>query len=534
MLSVRRLFDLRALRPLGPVRSELRNRGTMTNAESSTGATTEGELRSLDREALVQRVAQLTEENARLKSICKQMPAPSVPPSIADGGKAADGDIPIMSTDPERKSKKRKRSDKDFCMNRYGQRMIAVKLAYLGWHFHGFATQRNAERSVEDHLFEALLHARLIESKDSCDYSRAGRTDVGVSAAGQVIGLRVRSNVVPPSTGTVEMDYVRTLNSLLPPQIRALSWVPAPDGTQGVPGVADGAELVRRPGQPFSARFDAVSRSYKYFFVRGSLDVDAMRTAVKHFEGEHDFRNFCKADVEKVTNFVRVMLETDVRQETFTQESLHKSGCAKRPEELQQWYIYVRGQAFLWHQIRCMAAVLFEIGRGHEHPDLVKQMLTDVQAGSGPFSRGKPHYQMAPPGPLLLHECEYPPSVVSFPACIPDDKRESHSSFAYADAALAGLYGTSSAHASVVRSMMESMDMFPVRSGSSGIDGRKYSDVRGLRMLLPLEGPKRHHSKNYVPFAKRQCDEPLEVKMHRVQTKKSARTESTDVATILQ
>jgi tRNA pseudouridine38/39 synthase len=32
----------------------------------------------------------------------------------------------------------------------------------------------------------------------------------------------------------------------------------------------------------------------------GSLDLGAMQAAAQHLVGEHDFRNFCKADVAQV------------------------------------------------------------------------------------------------------------------------------------------------------------------------------------------------------------------------------------------
>ena len=35
----------------------------------------------------------------------------------------------------------------------------------------------------------------------------------------------------------------------------------------------------------------------------------------------------------------------------------------------QAWVLHVRGSAFLWHQVRCMAAVLLMVGRGQESPD---------------------------------------------------------------------------------------------------------------------------------------------------------------------
>ena len=63
--------------------------------------------------------------------------------------------------------------------------------------------------------------------------------------------------------------------------------------------------------------------------------------------------------------------------------------------------INVKGKAFLWHQVRCMAAVLFMVGRGQEEPEIVSRLL-DVEAHPG-----KPHYRMAPEGPLVLFRCAF-------------------------------------------------------------------------------------------------------------------------------
>ncbi|KAF2359604.1 Pseudouridine synthase I TruA alpha/beta domain [Trinorchestia longiramus] len=61
------------------------------------------------------------------------------------------------------------------------------------------------------------------------------------------------------------------------------------------------------PAPPtFSARFDCLSRTYKYFFPLGALNLQRMRDAGKLLEGHHDFRNFCKMDVGNgVVNFER-------------------------------------------------------------------------------------------------------------------------------------------------------------------------------------------------------------------------------------
>lgn len=66
----------------------------------------------------------------------------------------------------------------------------------------------------------------------------------------QVISLTVRSN----GSNTEELNYCKMLNSLLPKDIRIIAWSQVKDG--------------------FSARFDCGSRTYKYWFPRGDLDVD--------------------------------------------------------------------------------------------------------------------------------------------------------------------------------------------------------------------------------------------------------------------
>ncbi|PNG99245.1 putative tRNA pseudouridine synthase C25B8.05, partial [Tetrabaena socialis] len=61
----------------------------------------------------------------------------------------------------------------------------------------------------------------------------------------------------------------------------------------------------------------------------------------------------------------------------------------------------VRGTAFLWHQVRCMAAVLLMVGRRQEAPSVVARLL-DIAA-----TPCKPQYSMAPEEPLLLFACGF-------------------------------------------------------------------------------------------------------------------------------
>ena len=244
----------------------------------------------------------------------------------------------------------------------------------------------DACETVETHLFAALRATRLVDSKASwasCEYSRCGRTDRGVSALRQLVVLRARC-----SEGAEELDYVGCLNRQLPEDIRVLSWRPAPDG--------------------FSARFNARWRQYKYFFWQdGTLDTRAMAVAAARLCGEHDFRNICKMDVDVVSNFVRRIISFTVQDESTSEE--HAQPGARRMGRMGTlWSLNVRGSAFLWHQVRCMATLLFMVGRGLESPDVIDALL-DVQS-----MPGKPAYDMAAEEPLVLFDCGYEDEAGAF------------------------------------------------------------------------------------------------------------------------
>uniref|UniRef100_A0A3Q3KE39 Pseudouridine synthase I TruA alpha/beta domain-containing protein n=1 Tax=Monopterus albus TaxID=43700 RepID=A0A3Q3KE39_MONAL len=189
---------------------------------------------------------------------------------------------------------KKASKERPFDFSAHPRRHVALRLAYLGWAYQGFAVQENTENTVEARLFEALLKTRLIQDRQSSNYHRCGRTDKGVSAFSQVITIDLRStqfcgglgirlpenvDVNPKKKADVpELPYVKILNRVLPQDIRILDWAPVAEG--------------------FSARFDCQSRTYRYYFPRGSLDVALMADAAKKYEGTHDFRNLCKMDVE--------------------------------------------------------------------------------------------------------------------------------------------------------------------------------------------------------------------------------------------
>jgi tRNA pseudouridine38/39 synthase len=210
---------------------------------------------------------------------------------------------PLMKSSlspPAKKKYKRPRVEKPFDPSKYNTRLIALKLAYLGKKYNGYEHHVNNATplpTIEEELWKALNKARLIfptaiegfkegeVNWEGTDYSKCGRTDKGVSAFGQVIGIRVRSNrplvrkkeieneevqvngegvpskaaaestelqamaaepeEEPPFDSIAdELPYASLLNKILPPDIRILAWCP-------------------NPGPDFSARFSCRERRYR-------------------------------------------------------------------------------------------------------------------------------------------------------------------------------------------------------------------------------------------------------------------------------
>lgn len=275
-----------------------------------------------------------------------------------------------------------------FVFDKYPTRYIAIKYAYLGWDYNGLTYSDPTLPTVELELFKALEKVKLIQSLESCRYSRCGRTDKGVSAMGQVSAFVVRSNVNPEdrlenggkgyslnekgeSKGE-ELDYVQILNWVLPSSIRVIAWSPVPES--------------------FDARFSCRGRMYRYFFTNfdGEFDISAMRKAAGYFLGENDFRNFCKLDVQKqITNFKRRIHKADI----IPYQDLSANNDSK------MWMLELHGTAFLWHQVRCMMAILFLVGQRLEEPEIVRDLL-DIERYPA-----KPEYAMAHDVPLVLYDC---------------------------------------------------------------------------------------------------------------------------------
>ncbi|MFH4976656.1 hypothetical protein AB6A40_003365 [Gnathostoma spinigerum] len=300
----------------------------------------------------------------------------------------------------DRKTKAKKKP-REFDFFRFPKRRIALMFLYYGWDYDGLVVQQSTEKTVEEEMKKALLKTRLIEKWSTCEWSRCGRTDKGVSAFKQVASLVVRST--DPDSPEIfwseescpksrisgprsELQYIKILNAVLPKSVRVLAWASVP--------------------QDFSARFSCKERVYKYCFPRAGLNIKNMEEAGRLLEGEHDFRNFCRIDNNhKRLNQSYSRTIYSCRLRVLSSHRPVDNSTSKDTDDDETPFDMIeltcRASGFLWNQIRSIVAVLYEIGRGKETKEVITDLLDIAKTPC------KPAYGISTAVPLCLFDCSY-------------------------------------------------------------------------------------------------------------------------------
>ena len=149
-------------------------------------------------------------------------------------------------------------------------------IEYDGSRYHGWQRQKD-DRSIQGEIEKALQKM----TANRVTVIGSGRTDAGVHAEGQVASFKCDTRLEPEA-------LLNGLNSLL-----------AEDTV---------IKVCEQVSSSFHARFDAKSKIYHYkilsrptpaaigrqysWFIRKSLNQDAMRAAISHIIGRHDFKAF--------------------------------------------------------------------------------------------------------------------------------------------------------------------------------------------------------------------------------------------------
>jgi tRNA pseudouridine38-40 synthase len=250
-------------------------------------------------------------------------------------------------------------------------RTVQLVLHYDGEGFHGWQ-QQPGTRTVQGVLEQAL--ERLCGSRVVAVGS--GRTDAGVHARGQAVGVRVSSRWTPTALR-------RALNAVLPRDV----WVAA------------AAEM----RADFHARYSAISRRYAYYIgwdaeaespfrrrreyaFRRPLDVRALDGAAALIVGEHRFAAFA-------------VLGTAPPRDDHRCRVL-QARWDRRPGGL---VFRITANRFLHQMVRFLVGSMLDVASGRRRAsDMLALLAADTNSSVSP---------PAPPHGLFLECVEYPDAL---------------------------------------------------------------------------------------------------------------------------
>ncbi|XP_005729383.1 pseudouridylate synthase 1 homolog [Pundamilia nyererei] len=238
---------------------------------------------------------------------------------------------------------------------KYPKKKVVLLMAYSGKGYYGM--QRNPGnsqfRTIEDDLVAALIKSGCIpenhgDEMKKMSFQRCARTDKGVSAAGQVVSLKVR----------LIDDIIEKINEHLPPQIKVLG--------------------LKRVTQGFNSKNNCDARTYSYMlptlafspkdYDTGNiaafrLEPETLQKANRLFalyKGTHNFHNFTSQKAPSDPSARRYITEMSCG-EPFIRRNYEFA------------VITVRGQSFMLHQIRKMIGLVIAVVKGYAKEEVMER-----------------------------------------------------------------------------------------------------------------------------------------------------------------
>ena len=241
---------------------------------------------------------------------------------------------------------------------------VFLELCYKGAGFHGWQIQPS-DISVQETIEKAM--ATLL--RQPVAVTGAGRTDTGVNAMTMVAHADI-----PDDTDLARL--VKSLNALCRPNIAFRS--------------------ATRVHDVAHARFDATSRTYRYFvhttpdpFVAElswlappGIDFDAMNRAAQLLIGKRDYTSFAKLHADTKTNIC------DIHQAQWVKVAPTK------------YYFEITADRFLRNMVRAVVGTLVDIGRGKYAPESILDTIARMDRCAAGTSM--------PAHPLFLWDVTYP------------------------------------------------------------------------------------------------------------------------------
>ena len=225
-------------------------------------------------------------------------------------------------------------------------RTILLTISYDGTDFCGWQKQKPSKTGSVRTVQEELEKALEIIHKEPVVASGSGRTDSGVHASFQAVTF-----ISPIDSIPVE-KYIPAINSLLPHDIRVMTAEIKPDG--------------------FHARYNATSRSYRYFMWIGETpparemryiwplfrkpNLETLNKMASYLKGEIDCTTFSAAGDKSVSKF----------------RYLEKAHFFLDGEKL---VFEIEANAFLWKMVRSLTGTLIHFEKMGYSPEYFKEVL---------------------------------------------------------------------------------------------------------------------------------------------------------------
>ncbi|XP_026738707.1 tRNA pseudouridine synthase A isoform X2 [Trichoplusia ni] len=251
----------------------------------------------------------------------------------------------------ENDDSKQRRVDRP--VERIKRKKMALLLGYCGVDYYGM--QRNpGVRTIEEDLLKALMEAKYITEDDfnnqqNAQFQRSSRTDKGVSAARQVVSLKL----------PLEVD-IGEINKRLPDCIKVFG--------------------IKRVTNRFNSKSKCNARTYSYtlptYVLEPSLVTDEERKqyritqekqeqikkVLEVYKGTKSYHNFTEKKHFHDPSALRFIMG-------FTLDRLFVES------DMEFAVLLVKGQSFMLHQIRKMVGLAIAILRGHTDSSILEKVF---------------------------------------------------------------------------------------------------------------------------------------------------------------
>lgn len=204
---------------------------------------------------------------------------------------------------------------------------IALKFAYNGINFYGYARQPKF-KTVEENIINKLIEYKIMKNTKDSVFRSASRTDKGVSSLGSVIAF---------NTNSFNRHMLNNLNK-------------------------DSKDILyysfRTVDDDFYPRY-ANLRQYRYYLDIININYEKTIRGLSFFTGEHDFSNFAR--VESGKNPIRII--NNIIVDKFGKFLI----------------IDFFAQNFLWNQVRRIISAVEKLGKGKITHDEIINALNNPQ-----------------------------------------------------------------------------------------------------------------------------------------------------------